>query len=212
MKKLFNTFLFVVAITIVVSFCSCGERLSPFSFELVSTQKFSKDIKIFPSYNRIYVLDGEKLVCLDSNNCEMIGTLKLPGTPTDSHFFEYSDTELAFVFSTKEGFVYKEYGFLEKDPYVEEKRSFKILGSKIECFVKDYAVISNQDRNLFLYNYKDFRLLDSMKMNSDYWLSTNWDDLVLFDGKRVKLVSVDKGKFTLPTVTEDEKGQYMGYS
>jgi hypothetical protein len=195
MKKI----LMITVVLMMISFFSSCMFKNHYKFEIIKTESFSKNTKFFAFNNLLWVIDRDKLVCVDPDNGEMKEYVDLPGYPTDIAVQLVKDTSLSMIFNTKEGFLYKDYVTSNKMPHIKENKTIFINGSN---FVKQddssflYSKFFVTDNNLLsLSYYENYQLKDSIKFKSTTLLKASYSNqLVAYDGHKLSFIDVKNGK------------------
>ena len=187
-----------------------------YGFEKIYGAYFSEQTKFFSTYNLIFVIERDKLVCINPDNGEMLDFVELPGYPIDVCKNIIKNADLSMIFSSGKEFVYRDFIFADKKPYIKVNRTSKVMGSQIlnnkESFLgNDYLLIGNSSSNsLFLYSANDIKLLDTLQIKKEFKVSMDYGPSVflIYDGNQLVTAGVEKGKFVMPLTTGEWKNHH----
>lgn len=178
---------------------SCAQK-THFKFEKIKNAYFREKTQFFAFNDLIYVIDRDKLVCMNPDNGQMVESVDLPGYPTDVKGDQPWKSNLIMTFRSGDFFLFKEYGFNGEKPYITEKKSFNTKGSKILFAVND-DIILYDDQTRMLSGYKSGKIAGSLTLDnpclvglsSGYVIPRNQMSVIeIYDGKYLSFAGFDK--------------------
>lgn len=196
MKKIF---IIAVIFAMLTPLVSCGQK-THFKFEKIRNANFREKTQFFAFNDLIYVIDRDKLVCMNPDNGQMLESVNLPGYPTDFSKSLMKTSDVSMIFKTKEGYIYKDYNLYNKKPYFKENKTMSVIGSSFLSQPKYYDgsmefFIVNDSKTLLSY-YKNYKLIDKIEFENKTITKILYDNKVLaaYDGKMLSQIGIEKDK------------------
>ncbi len=150
MKKIL---IVAIIFAMLTSLASCGQK-THFKFEKIRNVYFREKTQFFAFNDLIYVIDRDKLVCMNPDNGEMLESVNLPGYFLD---IKSEGSNLYMTFKSGDGFIFKDFGLNGKSSYITEKRSFIVEGTKFLYAYMNIMVLYD-DSSRTLASYKNGKL------------------------------------------------------
>lgn len=190
----------VAAIFVMLATLSSCTQKTHFKFEKITNANFREKTQFFAFNDLIYVIDRDRLVCMNPDNGQMLESVDLPGYPTDVKEVLLGNSNLKMMFRSGDSFLFKEYGFNGEKPYITEKKSFIAKGSKILFAVNDDMILYD-DQKRTLSGYKSGKITGSLTLDnpcivglsSGYVIPRNQMSVIeVYDGKYLSFAGYDK--------------------
>lgn len=196
MRKVLGLLLALVTVFASTS-CLLDSRIE---FEKINDINYHEKTKFYCINDLLWVIDRDKLVCVDPNNGQMLEFVELPGIPVDSAANMLETSDLSMIFKTNEGYLYKDYSCSNKKPYIKENKTMSVDGSlflKSGCSYLDKVFILQNELKTSLSYYDNYKLIDKISFNQKT-LVESLDTNTLFaayDGKILNYIGFKNGKF-----------------
>lgn len=164
MKKLLIVAIIFAMLTPLVS---CGQK-THFKFEKIRNANFREKTQFFAFNDLIYVIDRDKLVCMNPETGDMLESVNLPGYPTDCNYSFHGNANLFLIFQINNVYILKSYKLSKNKTYIKEVKSIRVNGSRFIdnlgfIWTNDFFII-NEDMTVLSY-YKNYIILDEKQYN-----------------------------------------------
>lgn len=196
MKRIIGLLLVLVTVSTITS-CFFEPSIG---FEKINNTNYSDKVKFYCINDLLWVIDRDKLFCVDPNNGQPLEFVELPGIPIDSVASMVESSYLSMTFKTNEGYIYKDYICSNKEPYIKENKTMSVDGSllvKIDCSNLDKVFILQNESKTTLSYYENYKLVDKITFDKKMLVESLNTNILFaaYDGKILNYIGFKKGKF-----------------
>lgn len=189
----------LLALVTVFALTSCLLD-SHIGFEKINDINYHVKTKFFCINDLLWVIDRDKLVCVDPNNGQMLEFVELPWIPVDSVSNMLETSDLSMIFKTNEGCLYKDYSCSNKKPYIKENKTMPVDGSsflKLDgSYLDEVFILQNESKTSLSY-YDNYKLIDKITFDKKTLVESLVANILfaVYDGKILNYIGFKNGKF-----------------